>query len=39
MRNKSGAVQGNNPSKLNPVTDTSGIITHEITRKNKNIFN
>jgi glutathione synthase len=38
MTNKIVAVQGNNPSKLNPVTDTSVFLAHEIQNKNYNIF-
>jgi glutathione synthase len=35
MTNKIVAIQGNNPSKLNPVTDTSVFLAHEIQNKNK----
>ena len=38
MTNKIVAVQGNNPSKLNPVTDTSVFIANEIQNKNYSIF-
>ena len=38
MINKIVAVQGNNPSKLNPVTDTSIFLAHEIQNKNYRIF-
>jgi glutathione synthase len=38
MTNKIVAVQGNNPSKLNPVTDTSIFLAHEIQNKNYKIF-
>ncbi len=38
MINKIVAVQGNNPSKLNPITDTSIFLAHEIQRKNYRIF-
>ena len=38
MINKIIAVQGNNPSKLNPLTDTSVFLTHEIQKKNYRIF-
>jgi glutathione synthase len=38
MTNKIVAVQGNNPSKLNPVTDTSVFLAHEIQNKNYSIF-
>ena len=38
MINKIVAVQGNNPSKLNPITDTSVFLAHEIQRKNYKIF-
>ena len=38
MINKIVAVQGNNPSKLNPVTDTSVFLAHEIQNKNYSIF-
>jgi glutathione synthase len=38
MTNKIVAVQGNNPSKLNPVTDTSVFLAHEIQYKNYKIF-
>jgi glutathione synthase len=38
MTNKIVAVQGNNPSKLNPVTDTSVFLAHEIQNKNYKIF-
>jgi glutathione synthase len=38
MTNKIVAVQGNNPSKLNPVTDTSVFLAHEIQNKKYKIF-
>ena len=38
MTNKIVAVQGNNPSKLNPVTDTSVFLAHEIQNKNYKVF-
>ena len=38
MINKIVAIQGNNPSKLNPVTDTSVFLAHEIQSKNYKIF-
>ena len=38
MTNKIVAIQGNNPSKLNPVTDTSVFLSHEIQNKNYKIF-
>jgi glutathione synthase len=38
MTNKIVAVQGNNPSKLNPVTDTSVFLAHEIQNKRYKIF-
>jgi glutathione synthase len=38
MTNKIVAIQGNNPSKLNPVTDTSVFLAHEIQNKNYKIF-
>jgi glutathione synthase len=38
MTNKIVAVQGNNPSKLNPITDTSVFLAHEIQNKNYKIF-
>ena len=38
MINKIVAVQGNNPSKLNPLTDTSIFLAHEIQSKNYKIF-
>ena len=38
MTNKIVAIQGNNPSKLNPVTDTSVFLAHEIQSKNYKIF-
>jgi len=38
MINKIVAIQGNNPSKLNPLTDTSVFLAHEIQRKNYKIF-
>ena len=33
MINKIVAIQGNNPSKLNPITDTSVFLAHEIQNK------
>jgi|TARA_B110000444_G_scaffold72939_1_gene68566 glutathione synthase len=38
MINKIVAIQGNNPSKLNPITDTSVFLAHEIQKKNYKIF-
>ena len=38
MINKIVAVQGNNPSKLNPLTDTSVFLAHEIQSKGYRIF-
>ena len=38
MMNKIVAVQGNHPSKLNPVTDTSVFLAHEIQSKKYKIF-
>ena len=38
MTNKIVAIQGNNPSKLNPTTDTSVFLAHEIQIKNYKIF-
>ena len=38
MTNKIVAIQGNNPSKLNPVTDTSVFLAHEIQNKNIKYF-
>jgi len=38
MTNKIVAVQGNNPSKLNPVTDTSVFLAQEIQNKKYKIF-
>jgi glutathione synthase len=38
MTNKIVAIQGNNPSKLNPKTDTSVFLAHEIQNKNYKIF-
>jgi len=38
MTNKIVAIQGNNPLKLNPVTDTSVFLAHEIQNKNYKIF-
>ena len=38
MTNKIVAIQGNNPSKLNPVTDTSVFLAHAIQNKNYKIF-
>ena len=38
MTNKIVAIQGNHPSKLNPVTDTSIFLAHEIQNKKYKIF-
>ena len=38
MINKIVAVQGNNPSKLNPITDTSIFLAHEIQSQKYKIF-
>ncbi len=38
MTNKIIAIQGNHPSKLNPSTDTSIFLAHEIQKKNYKIF-
>ena len=38
MTNKIVAIQGNNPSKLNPKTDTSVFLANEIQKKNYRIF-
>ena len=38
MINKIVAIQGNHPSKLNPITDTSVFLAHEIQNKNYKIF-
>ena len=38
MINKIVAVQGNNPSKLNPLTDTSIFLAHEVQNKGYRIF-
>ena len=38
MTNKIIAIQGNHPSKLNPLTDTSIFLAHEIQKKNYKIF-
>jgi glutathione synthase len=38
MINKIVAIQGNHPSKLNPKTDTSVFLAHEIQNKNYKIF-
>ena len=38
MINKIVAIQGNHPSKLNPVTDTSIFLSNEIQNKNYKIF-
>ena len=38
MTNKIIAIQGNHPSKLNPITDTSIFLAHEIQKKNYKIF-
>ena len=38
MINKIVAIQGNHPSKLNPVTDTSIFLANEIQKKKYKIF-
>ncbi|MDC3226379.1 hypothetical protein OAT75_02375 [Candidatus Pelagibacter sp.] len=38
MTNKIVAIQGNHPSKLNPITDTSVFLANEIQKKNYKIF-
>ena len=38
MTNKIIAIQGNHPSSLNPLTDTSIFLAHEIQKKNYKIF-
>ena len=38
MTNKIIAIQGNHPSKLSPLTDTSIFLAHEIQKKNYKIF-
>ena len=38
MISKIVAIQGNHPSKLNPITDTSVFLAHEIQNKKYNIF-
>ena len=38
MTNKIIAIQGNHPSKLNPITDTSIFLAHEIQNKKYKIF-
>jgi len=38
MTNKIVAIQGNDPSKLNPITDTSVFLANEIQNKNYKIF-
>ena len=38
MTNKIVAIQGNDPSKLNPITDTSVFLAHEIQSKDYKIF-
>ena len=38
MISKIVAIQGNHPSKLNPITDTSVFLAHEIQNKNYKIF-
>ena len=38
MTNKIVAIQGNHPSKLNPITDTSVFLANEIQNKNYKIF-
>ena len=39
MINKIIAIQGNHPSKLNPLTDTSIFLANEIQKKNMLFFN
>ena len=38
MINKIVAIQGDHPSKLNPLTDTTIFLAHEIQKKNYKIF-
>ena len=38
MTNNIVAIQGNHPSKLNPITDTSIFLANEIQGKNYKIF-
>ena len=38
MINKIVAIQGDHPSKLNPSTDTTIFLAHEIQKKNYKIF-
>ena len=38
MINKIVAIQGNHPAELNPVTDTSIFLAHEIQNKKYKIF-
>ena len=38
MINKIIAIQGNHPSQLNPLTDTSVFLAYEIQKKNYKIF-
>ncbi len=38
MTNKIIAIQGNHPSKLNPITDTSIFLAHEIQKKKYKVF-
>ena len=38
MTNKIVAIQGNHPSKLNPITDTSIFLANEVQSKNYKIF-
>ena len=38
MINKIVSIQGNHPSKLNPISDTSIFLAHEIQNKNYKIF-
>ena len=38
MTNKVVAIQGNHPSKLNPLTDTSIFLANEIQKQNNNNF-
>ena len=38
MTNKIVAVQGNHPSKLNPITDTSVFLANEIQKKTTKSF-
>ena len=38
MINKIVAIQGDNPSKLNPLTDTSIFLANEIQKRNYKVF-